>query len=285
VYLPPGTFYEWGTGASYQGPTTVKMPAPLGRVPLFVRAGAVVPTHDVVDYVGAPSNGKRYLDVFPNAPGSSTSIELYEDDGESNAYLGGAHATTTVSSAVTAAGLTLDIAAPSGTFKTTAGALIVRVHGVATAPSTVLVDGVVTAAGYDIGTRVVTVPALTPGAAHSVVVSYDATTPAAPRQVNVDLTVTLPASTPPGDIYVGTSALGWQPDGLKLTRNGSAAVGRLTVLEGTLVKWKMTRGTWATVEVTATCGELTNREIVAEFGASGTTATQLTVAAFADRCP
>ena len=90
---------------------------------------------------------------------------------------------------------------------------------------------------------------------------------------------------PAGDIYVGTSALAWQPDGLQLTRAGANATGRLTVLEGTLVKLKATRGTWATVEVAATCGELANREIVADYGANGTTSAQLSVAAWVDHCP
>ena len=81
------------------------------------------------------------------------------------------------------------------------------------------------------------------------------------------------------------SALGWQPNGLKLTRAGNTATGRLTVLEGTLVKLKATRGSWGTVEVTAVCGELANRELVADYGATGTLATQLDVAAWVDHCP
>ena len=285
VYLPPGTFYDYYTGAAYQGPATIAMPAPLGRIPLFVRAGAVLETEDVVDYVGALSNGKKYLDVFPGVVGSSGASTLYEDDGETTAYLSGAFATTTLSSAVTATGLTLDIAAPSGPFKTASTALVVRVHGVGSMPAEVRVDGAIVPAGYDIGTRVVTLPALGPGAAHAIVVKYDASSPAPPRQVNVDLTITLPSETPAGDVYVGTSALAWRPDGLKLTRAGGTATGRLTVLEGTLVKLKVTRGTWATVEVGASCGELPNRELIAEHGASGSTSVQLAVAAFADRCP
>ena len=285
VYLPPGTFYDYYTGARYQGPALVKMPAPLGRIPLLVRAGAILPTQDVIDHVGAPSNGKKYLDVFPGIVGSSSPIDLYEDDGETNAYRTGVFATTTASSTMTAEGLSLDIAAPLGTFKTTATAVIVRVHGVASTPSEVRVDGIAAAVAYDVGTRVVTMPALSPGTAHTVVVKYDATNPATPRQVNLDLALALPASTPAGDVYVATSALAWQPDGLRLTRTGNTATGRLTVLEGTLVKLKATRGTWATVEVTATCGELANRELVADYGASGTTSTQLSVAAWVDRCP
>jgi alpha-glucosidase len=285
VYLPAGTFYEYYTGASRQGPAMVNMPAPLGRVPLFVRAGAILPTQDVVDYVGAPSNGKLYLDVFPGPVGSSSSIDLYEDDGETNAYVAGAFATTAVSSNVTAAGLTLHIAAPLGAFKTASTALVVRVHGVASVPTEVLVDGARVAAGFDAGTRIVTAPAQRPGMAHTVVVQYDAAIPPAPRQVNVDLTLALPASTPPGDIHIGTSAVAWQPDGLKLTRTGNTATGRLTVAEGTLVKWKATRGSWATVEVAATCGDLANRELVADYGTNGTLSTQLAVAAWVDHCP
>jgi alpha-glucosidase len=285
VYLPAGTFYEYYTGASYRGPTTVSMPAPLGRVPLFVRAGAVLPTQDVVDYVGAPSNGILYLDVFTGAVGTSTSIDLYEDDGETSGHAAGAFATTNVSSTVTAAGLTLDIAAPMGAFKTTAMGLVVRVHGVASTPTELRVDGAAVIAGYEVGTRVVTVPALAPGAPHAVVLRYDAATPAAPRHVNVDLTVALPSSTPAGDIYVGTSAFAWQPNGLKLTRAGNTATGRLTVLEGTLLKLKATRGSWATVEVNATCGDLANRELVADYGAAGTLPAQIDVAAWVDHCP
>jgi alpha-glucosidase len=285
VYLPAGVFYDYYTGASYQGPATVKMPAPLGRVPLFVRAGAVLPTQDVVDYVGAPSNGTTYLDVFPGPVGSASSIELYEDDGETNAYAAGAFAKTTVTMTVTGAGISLDIASPMGAYKTAASARVVRVHGVASAPSELLVDGARVAVGYEPGTRVVTVPAQSAGAAHTVVVKYDATIPATPRQVNVDLSLALPPSTPAGDIFMGTSALAWQPDGVKLTRTGNTASGLLTVLEGTLVKLKATRGTWATVELTASCGDLANRELVADYGATGTVAAQLSVAAWADRCP
>ena len=285
VYLPPGHFYDYYTGAAYLGPATIAMPAPLGRIPLFVRAGAVLPTQDVVDHVGASGSGRKYLDVFPGAVGSTGTVELYEDDGDTTAYLAGTFATTTVSSAVTKTGLTLDIAAPSGGFKTAATALVVRIHGVAAAPFELRVDGAIVPIGYDIGTRVVTLPALAPSTAHSAVVQYDASSPAEPRQVNVDLTLTLPSSTPAGDIYVGTSALAWRPDGLKLTRAGNTATGRLTVLEGTLVKLKATRGTWATVEVSASCGELPNRELIAEHGPTGVTSVQLAVAAFTDRCP
>jgi alpha-glucosidase len=285
VYLPPGTFYDFYTGAAYQGPVTVNMPAPLGRIPLFVRAGAVLPMQDVIAHVGAPSNGKKYLDVFPDAPGSKSSWDLYEDDGSTMAYATGAFATTTVSTAVTAAGLELDVASPAGAFATPSTALIARVHGVASAPAALRVDGVAVAPSYDLATRVVTIPLGSPSRAHVVSLEYDARTPPAPRQTSLDVTVNLPPSTPTGDIFIGTSALGWKPDGFKLSRNGNTASGRLSVLEGTLVKWKITRGAWTNVEVTAACGSVDNRETVADFGLSGTTAVQAIVAAWSDRCP
>jgi alpha-glucosidase len=285
VYLPAGRFYEYYTGASYEGPLTVNMPAPLGRVPLFVRAGAVLTTQDVVDHVGAPSNGKKYLDCFPGVVGSMSSVDLYEDDGETTAYATGSYATRKVSSSVTATGLTLDIAAPVGPFQSTVSELVVRVHGMAAAPKQVRVDGATALTSYDLGTRMVTLPALGPAAAHTIVLEYDAVTPPAPRLVHVDLTLTLPAATPAGEIYIGTSALTWKPDALGLTRAGNTASGRLTVLEGTLVKWKATRGTWAAVEVGSTCADLPNRELVAHYGTNGATSVQASIVAWADRCP
>ena len=44
VLLPPGTWEDWfDRSRSYEGPTTIRVPAPLARIPVFVRAGASVP--------------------------------------------------------------------------------------------------------------------------------------------------------------------------------------------------------------------------------------------------
>jgi len=58
-------------------------------LPLFVKAGSILPTGPVLDYVGQPSEEKIAYEVFPDNEGAATG-ELYEDDGKTQAYLNGA---------------------------------------------------------------------------------------------------------------------------------------------------------------------------------------------------
>jgi alpha-glucosidase len=285
VYLPAGTFQDFYTGALYTGPTTVQMPAPLGRTPLFVRGGSVLQEQDVVDYVGAAPGANRYLDVYPGSPGTRATTDLYDDDGETMAYATGAVATNAVQVALADDGLTVTLGGRTGTYEPPHAAIAMRVHGVASPPTAVQIDGVALAESafrYDAPARLLTVTLSDLRAPHVVVARYDAKAPPAPRQVSVMFDVTLPASTAAGDVFVASSAGGWLPAGTKLTRSGTRATGALTALEGTLVKYKVTRGAWPSVEVDGACASVANRAIVAAGG--GATAT-IDVARWADACP
>lgn len=76
IYLPahPGGWYDWHDGTPFEGGRTVTVAAPLGRLPVFARAGAIVPIEDAtgltVVVFGAPDHG-----------GSGV---LYVDDGETS---------------------------------------------------------------------------------------------------------------------------------------------------------------------------------------------------------
>jgi alpha-glucosidase len=87
VYLPAGRWYDWWTGGTHDGPTEVSVDAPLDRLPLFARAGALVPVA-VLDDAGRPNPAELTLRVFPGI-GTGT---LYDDDGESLAYRDGTFA-------------------------------------------------------------------------------------------------------------------------------------------------------------------------------------------------
>jgi alpha-glucosidase len=87
VYLPAGRWYDWWTGEAHDGPADVEVAAPLDRLPLFGRAGAVVPIATVVDD-GAIDDSAITLRVFPG-DGAGT---IYDDDGETFAYRHGAFA-------------------------------------------------------------------------------------------------------------------------------------------------------------------------------------------------
>jgi alpha-glucosidase len=91
VYLPAGTWYDVWSDERLTGPTWVEAQAPLERIPVFVRAGAVVPLAPVRSYVGERSLDHLTLHVYPAAgdqPGEHQSM-LYEDDGQTYAYQDG----------------------------------------------------------------------------------------------------------------------------------------------------------------------------------------------------
>jgi alpha-D-xyloside xylohydrolase len=87
VYLPAGTdWYDVYTGAKTRGGQTITVNAPLDQMPLFVKAGAIVPMGPVVQYVNEKPDAPLTLTVYTGANGE---FSLYEDDGVSNAYMKG----------------------------------------------------------------------------------------------------------------------------------------------------------------------------------------------------
>ena len=84
VYLPAGAgWYDFATGAFAKGGQVIKADAPRERMPLFVRAGAIVPTGPDVQYAGEQPDGPIVLHVFT---GTNGQFSLYEDDGLSPGY-------------------------------------------------------------------------------------------------------------------------------------------------------------------------------------------------------
>ena len=82
VYLPAGDWYDWWTGERCLGRRTIPVAAPLDRLPLFARAGSIVPGWPVMQYTGERPVDVLTLHVFP---GDGESM-LYEDDGATLAY-------------------------------------------------------------------------------------------------------------------------------------------------------------------------------------------------------
>jgi alpha-glucosidase (family GH31 glycosyl hydrolase) len=87
VYLPAGGWYDFWTAKRIEGGTTMTVPVSLETLPLFVRAGSIVPTGPVKQYAAEPSTEPVRLTVYPGADGS---FQLYDDDGLSFAYEKGA---------------------------------------------------------------------------------------------------------------------------------------------------------------------------------------------------
>jgi alpha-glucosidase (family GH31 glycosyl hydrolase) len=86
VYLPAGPWYDFWTEATLVGGREVIRPVDLATMPLFVRAGAIVPLGPVRQYTGEPSEAPTTIQVYPGGDGAFT---LYEDDGATFDFRGG----------------------------------------------------------------------------------------------------------------------------------------------------------------------------------------------------
>ena len=112
-YLPKGTeWYDFWTGKQYKGGQNVTIETAFDRVPMFVRAGSIVPMGPEMQYVGEKSWDNLELRVYPGADGQ---FVLYEDEGDSYNYEKGAYSIINIKWNERAR--TLTIGARQGTFK------------------------------------------------------------------------------------------------------------------------------------------------------------------------
>ena len=91
LYLPQGTWYDFWTGGAVSGGAKITRPVDLKTIPLYVRAGAIIPTGPVKQHTGEmvdAADGALTLTVYPGADGAAI---VYEDDGSSFAYETGEH--------------------------------------------------------------------------------------------------------------------------------------------------------------------------------------------------
>jgi alpha-D-xyloside xylohydrolase len=91
VYLPAttGDWYDFWTGVSTAGGQTIDAPAPYDSLPLYIRAGSIIPTGPDLQYTGEKPADRITLYVYAGADGAFT---LYEDDGLTYGYEKGAFA-------------------------------------------------------------------------------------------------------------------------------------------------------------------------------------------------
>ena len=84
VYLPPAAFwYDFWTGARVQGDQHVQAAAPLDRMPLYVKAGSIVPLGPEVEYAEQSPDAPIELRIYCGADGN---FNLYNDAGDTYAY-------------------------------------------------------------------------------------------------------------------------------------------------------------------------------------------------------
>jgi len=78
VYLPAGTWIDFWTGATYQGPAIIHVHAPLDTLPLFVRSGALLPMMPDANRIPESLIDSLIFEIYPTG---YTEYVLYEDEG------------------------------------------------------------------------------------------------------------------------------------------------------------------------------------------------------------
>ena len=92
VYFPEGEWHDFWTDEKISGPTEKLVDAPLDKMPIFVKAGAIIPMQEVMNYVDEKPVDPLILQIYPRQGISRDS--LYEDDGISFEYEKGAYCIT-----------------------------------------------------------------------------------------------------------------------------------------------------------------------------------------------
>lgn len=83
LYLPRGAWYDFWTEDKTDGGRELERPVDLATMPLYVRAGAILPLGPVKQYTGERIDGPLALQIYPGRDGAFT---LYEDDGKTFDY-------------------------------------------------------------------------------------------------------------------------------------------------------------------------------------------------------
>jgi alpha-glucosidase (family GH31 glycosyl hydrolase) len=140
IYLPAGTWTDWTTGKVYRGRQTITVPVDhqyWADIPLFIRAGAIIPTQPVLDYVGQRPIKTVTVDLFP--ADHQTHFDYYDDDGDTYAYAHGAFFRQRLSVVRDDNAVRFTAQAPKGSYKPALKFYLLKVHGMDAA--NVRVDG------------------------------------------------------------------------------------------------------------------------------------------------
>ncbi len=87
VYLPAGKWYDFNTGAPLKGAQTLKVTAPLDVIPMYTRAGTILPLGPIMQSTTLGVSDPLEVRVYP---GANAQFSLYEDEGDNYNYQNGA---------------------------------------------------------------------------------------------------------------------------------------------------------------------------------------------------
>jgi alpha-glucosidase len=120
VQFPRGVWREWETGERFSGPQRCRVDSPLDVLPLFAREGAIIPLGPVMQYTGELAEEPLTLACYLAEEDERQQVvaqgELYEDDGETPAYLEGWSRLTSMTASRSGLHLTFRAETPGGAY-------------------------------------------------------------------------------------------------------------------------------------------------------------------------
>lgn len=138
VYLPRGVWFDYWTDRRYTGPAHIEVEAPLERIPLFVRGGAIIPSQQDMQHTDQAPIDPLTLDVYPDG---TSSRQYYEDDGISFDYQHGVFLRQKFNVTQEADGMRIEISAREGSFRPPKRSLVIKIHNQRVEPRQVTVAG------------------------------------------------------------------------------------------------------------------------------------------------
>jgi alpha-glucosidase (family GH31 glycosyl hydrolase) len=128
VWLPEGEWVEADTGRMLHGDQIVTEAFTLSEIPIYERAGAIVPMQPPMEYTGQKPVDPLIVSVAPRGSDGSSSYTLYEDGSDGRAYEVGEFARTRIDATQQASTSRITIAAARGTYPGKPGERAYEVH-------------------------------------------------------------------------------------------------------------------------------------------------------------
>ncbi len=170
VNLPRGAWFDFWTGERIEGGKRLQVNPPLDTLPVYARAGAIIPEQPLVQNTDEKPQGPLTLRVYP---GPDCRGSLYLDDGNTFAYQRGESSRTSFTCALSAEGVQVRISATEGPYRPWWKDISILLFGAGSAPRRVAVAGRdVSDWKFDPQRHVVSVTAPASGAPTDIMVQY-----------------------------------------------------------------------------------------------------------------
>jgi alpha-glucosidase len=172
VYFPPGRWFDWDTGVEYAGGRAWVVAAPPNRIPVAVRAGAIIPLAPDMKNTAEKPWDPLTLEVWP---AGTSHFTLYRDDGATFGYRRGEFTVTQIASDESAREVVLTVDESNKQF--TPATYVARLHLQSAPTGVTTAEGTKLAHEWSAETRVlsVTLPAAPHERHHSIRVALDGT--------------------------------------------------------------------------------------------------------------